>query len=94
MIKGFISKLLTSLRFRLLVLVMVACAPLVGFAIYSAWAGRRAELAAWQERSQRVEQLVKQEEEEVIGESRQLLLAIAESSAVRTSNRRGSIICE
>jgi PAS domain S-box-containing protein len=82
------SQLLSGLRFRLLLLVVLACAPLAGLTLHNASNERRQQVADWQQRSQETVQQAKREEQKVVGQTRQLLLALAESSAVRSGNRR------
>jgi signal transduction histidine kinase len=88
--KSLLTRVFLGLRFRLLLLVLLACAPLVVLALHSTWEDQRRELAEWQQRSLRLAQIAKQEEEDLVGETRQLLLAVAESSPVRSNNRRGA----
>ena len=71
----------------MLLLVLLACAPLVGLTLLNASLERRREVAAWRERSRQIVQLARREEEELVGQTRQLLLAVSESSAVRSTNR-------
>ena len=78
----------SGLRFRLLLLVMLACAPLAGLMLHNASAERRRQVADWEQRSQEIARRAAQEEGRVVGQTRQLLLAVAESSAVRSGNRR------
>jgi hypothetical protein len=79
----------SELRFRLLLLVVLTCAPLAGLTLHTAWEDRRRAVTDWARRSQELMQLASREEQELIGGTRQLLLAIAESSSVRLGNRRG-----
>lgn len=79
----------SGLRFRLLLLVVVTCAPLAGLTLHTAWDDRRRAEANWTHRAQKLTQLANRQEEQVIGETRQLLLAVAESAPVRSGNRRG-----
>lgn len=88
--KSLLTRIFLGLRFRLLLLVLLACAPLVVLAWHTTLEDRRRELANWQQRSARLAQIAKQEEEDLVGETRQLLLAVAESSPVRSNNRRGA----
>ena len=80
----------SGLRFRLLLLVLLTCAPLAGLTLHTAWEDRRRAVSGWEERSQQLMQIASREEDELIGGTRQLLLAIAESGPVRFGNRRGS----
>jgi signal transduction histidine kinase len=81
---GFMRQVLSSLRFRLLVLVVVACAPLVALMLHTAWEDRRRALAGWRQRAHSMMEINQREEQEVFGGTRQLLLAMAESSSVRS----------
>jgi len=76
------------LRLRLLLLVLLACAPLVGLTLHTASEERRRLVKKWNQRSQAMMELATREEGQVIGQTRQLLLALAESSPVRSGNRR------
>jgi PAS domain S-box-containing protein len=84
-----ISRLVSGLRLRLLLLVLLACAPLVGLTLHTASEERRRLVKEWNQRSQEMMELATREEGRVIGQTRQLLLVLAESSAVRSGNRRG-----
>ena len=81
-----ISRVFFGLRFRLLLLVLLACAPLVGLTLHSASKERRREMAAWRERSGQLAQIAHREEGELLGQTRQLLLAMSESSAVQSAS--------
>ena len=83
-----IRQLLSGLRLRLLLLVLLACAPLVGLTLYTASEERQRLVQEWNQRSQDMMELATREEGRVIGQTRQLLLALAESSQVRSGNRR------
>ncbi len=83
---GFIKQALSGLRFRLLVLVVVACAPLVALMVRTAWEDRQRALEGWQQRAHNMMQINRREEQELYGGTRQLLLAMAESSSVRSLN--------
>ena len=84
-----IRQLYSGLRLRLLLLVLLACAPLVGLTLHTASEERRRLVKEWNQRSQEMMELATREEGRVIGQTRQLLLALAESSQVRSGNRRG-----
>jgi hypothetical protein len=45
--KNLLTRIFLGLRFRLLLLVLLACAPLVALAWHSAWEDRRRQLADW-----------------------------------------------
>jgi len=74
-----------GLRFRLLLLVLLACAPLAGLTLSDASKERRREVVSWRERARRLTNTAHREEDELLGQTRQLLLAVAESSAVRAN---------
>jgi PAS domain S-box-containing protein len=86
--RKIISRLVSGLRLRLLLLVLLACAPLVGLTLHTASEERRQLAKEWNQRSQEMMELATREEGQVIGQTRQLLLALAESSPVRSGNRR------
>jgi signal transduction histidine kinase len=83
---AFIGQILTGLRFRLLLLVVLVCTPLLVLTLHTAWEARRDEVKRMRTRSQKMTQLAAREEEKLLGETRQLLLAVAESSPVRSDN--------
>lgn len=85
-----IRQLFSGLRFRLLLLVILTCAPLVALTVNTALEDRRRQMSNWLQRSQRLTELAVREEQELAGGTRQLLLALAEASAVRNGNRRAS----
>jgi len=86
--RKIIRQLFSGLRLRLLLLVLLACAPLVGLTLYTASEERQRLVQDWNQRSQDMMELATREEGRVIGQTRQLLLALAESSQVRSGNRR------
>ena len=86
--RTIISRLVSGLRLRLLLLVLLACAPLVGLTLHTASEERRRLVKEWNQRSQEMMELATREEGRVIGQTRQLLLVLAESSPVRSGNRR------
>jgi PAS domain S-box-containing protein len=77
-----------GLRFRLLLLVLLVCAPLIALTLHTASSERRRAVAAWNERAQRVSRQARQAEEDLLGQTRQLLLAVSESSSVQSGNRQ------
>ena len=87
--RKIISRLVSGLRLRLLLLVLLACAPLVGLTLHTASEERRRLVKDWNQRSQEMMELATREEGRVIGQTRQLLLVLAESSPVRSGSRRG-----
>jgi PAS domain S-box-containing protein len=86
--RKIISRLVSGLRLRLLLLVLLACAPLVGLTLHTASEERRRLVKDWNQQTQAMMELATREEGQVIGQTRQLLLALAESSPVRSGNRR------
>jgi PAS domain S-box-containing protein len=86
--RKIISRLVSGLRLRLLLLVLLACAPLVGLTLHTASEERRRLVQEWNQRSQEMMELATREEGQAIGQTRQLLLTLAESSPVRSGNRR------
>jgi len=82
-----LSQLFASLRLRLFLLVVLVCAPLAGVIVHSAWDGRRSLVADWARRSRQMMQLAAREEARLIGQAKQLLLALAESSQVRSGKQ-------
>jgi signal transduction histidine kinase len=79
-----ISRVFFGLRFRLLLLVLVACAPLVGLTLYDASKEQRRAVAAWSQQARQLARVAHHEEAELLCQTRQLLLAVSESSAVRS----------
>ena len=86
-----ISDALFGLRFRLLLLVLLACAPLVALTLHTASRERRRAVSQWSERAEKLNQLTQREEADLLGQTRQLLLAVSESSSMRSGNRK---ICQ
>jgi signal transduction histidine kinase len=85
---GVLKQVFSGLRFRLFILVVVACTPLVALILHTAGEDRRRAEANWQRRSRMTIEIARREEQEVISAARQLLLAISESAPVRTLNPR------
>jgi PAS domain S-box-containing protein len=88
--RKIIRQLFSGLQLRLLLLVLLACAPLVALTLHTASEDRQRLVQEWNQRSQEMTELAGREEGRVIGQTRQLLIALAESSAVRSGNRRDS----
>src|SRR5258708_14362726 len=82
-----VARVFAGLRFRLLVLVLLACAPLVTLIVHTAGEDRRRAITNWRQKTHELQQLAGRDEEEILGGTRQLLLAISESSYVRSFNR-------
>lgn len=86
-----LRQLFSGLQWRLLLLGLLAGAPLVGLMLHAASEDRRRLVADWNQRTQDLMQLASQEEAQLLGQTRQLLLALAESTQVRSGKRD---ICE
>lgn len=80
----FLPQLFSGLRLRLLLLVLLASAPPAALTIYTAWENRQQQKSDWRQDSLKLVQLTAREEDELIGGTRQLLRAIAESAQVRS----------
>jgi signal transduction histidine kinase len=85
---GFFARVFSGLRFRLLVLVILTCAPLVALMLHTSGEDRRRAKSSWIQRSQRLQQVAQKEEHQIIGSTRQLLLAFSESASVHSLNSR------
>jgi signal transduction histidine kinase len=81
------SHVLFGLRFRLLLLVLLVCAPLVVLTLHNASEERRRAVAAWRDRAQKMTRLAGREEADMAGQTRQMLLAVSEGSALRSGDR-------
>lgn len=79
-----------GLRLRLFVLTALACAPLVALMLHTAGEERRHQVGSWQNRAQKMRQIAQREEDKAVAATRQLLMALAESSAIQTHNRRST----
>jgi PAS domain S-box-containing protein len=82
-----ISDVLFGLRFRLLLLVLLVCAPLVALTLHAASKERRRAVAEWSKRAETMTRLAGREEADLLVQTRQLLLAVSKSSAMRSGNR-------
>src|SRR5437660_8185689 len=87
-ILGVLGHILFGLRFRLLLLVLAACAPLIVLTLRNASDDRRRQVANWRQRTQRMTHTAVLEEENIIGDTKQFLLALSESWEVRGGNAR------
>ncbi len=83
-----IARVLSGLRFRLLLLVLLACAPLVALMLHNAGEDRRRAVAGWRQQADDLQQIARQDEDDLVRSTHQLLLAISESSYVRSFNPR------
>lgn len=87
-VSSLMGSFFSHLRVRLVMLVVLVCAPLVVLTLLTAYQDRHRQLAGWQQRAHRMTQLAAREEEKMVGSTRQLLVALAESSPVRSLNAR------
>src|SRR5579862_6721003 len=85
---GILGRLFCGLRFRLLVLVVVTCAPLVALVLHTAGEDRRRAIANWRDKALLLQQSARHDEQQVIDSTRQLLLAFSESASVHSLNSR------
>src|SRR6516225_4624005 len=79
-----IRQVFSGLRFRLLLLVLLTCAPLVAFMFHTASEDRRRAMTDWQQRSKSIRKLAEDEEVRIYKATRQALRAISESSQIRS----------
>lgn len=82
------ARMVAGLRFRLLALVLLACAPLVVLMLHAAGEERRQAIANWRVQVQDLQELAARDENELVGNTRQLLLALSESAYVRSLEPR------
>ncbi|HVV71913.1 MAG TPA: hypothetical protein VHI52_10500, partial [Verrucomicrobiae bacterium] len=81
---GVLVQAFSGLRIRLLLLVLLVCAPLVVLILHSADEDRHRAMANWRQRSTEMLQIANSEEVEMVDATRQFLLALSESSALRS----------
>ncbi|MGH7970833.1 MAG: hypothetical protein ACREIC_19100, partial [Limisphaerales bacterium] len=81
---GVLARAFSGLRVRLLLLVLLVCAPLVILILHSADEDRHRAMANWRQRSVEMLQIAHSEELEMVDSARQFLLALSESSALRS----------
>ena len=79
------SQLFSGLRFRLLLLVVLASIPPVVLTLHIARQDRQRQTAALRQHSQDMVKLAARKEDEMIAGTRQLLRAVAESAQVRSA---------
>jgi PAS domain S-box-containing protein len=80
-----ISQFCSGLRFRLVLLVVLASVPPVALTLHIAQQDRQRQTVALRQRSQDMVKLAARKEDEMIAGTRQLLRAMAESSQVRAA---------
>lgn len=83
---NYVSSLLCGLRFRLLLLVAVVCAPLMGLTLHRAGEDRRRAVDGWKHRSQQLNQLASRQEEKLVDQARRLLSVMGQEDSVRTNS--------
>ncbi|PYJ06941.1 MAG: hypothetical protein DME25_05160 [Verrucomicrobia bacterium] len=83
-----IRQALFGLRSRLLLLIALACAPLLFWTLYTAWEERGRVLANWQARSRTLAERAARQEQRLIEDTHQMLqvLALAETFPLRAGN--------
>ena len=79
------NQFFSGLRFRLLLLVVIASIPPVVLTLHIARQDRQRHTAALRQRSQDLVKLASRKEDEMIAGTRQLLRAVAESAQVRSA---------
>ena len=79
------SQLFSGLRFRLVLLVVLASLPPVVLTLHIARQDRQRQTAALRQRSQDMVKLAARKEDEMIAGTRQLLRAVAESAQVQSA---------
>jgi PAS domain S-box-containing protein len=79
------SQLFSGLRFRLVLLVVLASLPPVALTLHIARQDRQRQTAALKQRSQDMVKLAARKEDEMIAGTRQLLRAVAESAQVQSA---------
>src|ERR1041385_3647685 len=88
-----VAYLFSGLRFRLLVLVILTCAPLVALTLHTAWEDRRRAMANWRQRSVTFVQHSgggsADQEQKLISDARSLLNALSTSKPVVSGNIEG-----
>jgi signal transduction histidine kinase len=87
------GQVFSGLRFRLLLMVVLACAPLVILIVHASGADRRRATDGWRARSQRVLKGTLHQQEETIDKVEQLLLALSEASDIRALEPAGCKKC-
>jgi signal transduction histidine kinase len=78
----------SSLRVRLLLLVMLAMVPSLGMIVYTAWEQRRLSTVKVQEDALRLARLIASEKKQSIEGGRQLLISLAQLPEVRRHDSR------
>ena len=85
---SLVRQIFSGLRFRLLLLVVITCVPLIVLMLHTAGDERRREVTNWEHRAEKLMELAEREETGILDSTKQLLMAVAESSAVSSGNQR------
>ncbi len=80
-------RIVCGLRVRLLLLVLLTCAPLVVLMLHNAGEGRRRAIANWQRRPERIAETVRRGETNLLLRIRPLLVGISEVPRFRALNQ-------
>jgi signal transduction histidine kinase len=83
---NYVGEKFSGLRFRLLLLVVLACAPLIALTLHTAWDDRRRALGSWRQKAQDLQQASARDEESALNKTRTLLLSMAQLPAVRAGD--------
>jgi hypothetical protein len=75
--------LFSGLRFRLLLLVVLACAPLIALTANTSLEDRRKARMTFRNRAARLAQMAQRDQERVLASTRQMLTGIANSTPVQ-----------
>src|SRR5436190_823710 len=84
----FIHQAIFGLRLRLLLLIALACAPLVGWTLNTAWDERRRQVANLQQRSRTLAEQAATQEQKVLEDTRQMLLVLSKTAQPRIATRQ------
>lgn len=84
-LKAIISQICAGLRFRLLLLVIVVCGPLGAVMLRSTWEQRRLQVTHFRDLANHCAESALREQNKLVGNARQLLLALAESGPARSN---------
>ncbi len=81
---GLVARFFCGLRFRLLLLILLVCLPLAALALYRSAEEKSRQALNWQLRAERAAQAATREEMDALDSAKQLFLAVARSSAVKS----------
>src|SRR4030095_8736890 len=85
---NLLSYMFRGLRSRLLLLVVLACLPLVILTLNTALDESRRARQTWNDEAERLARFAEREELSIVSSTRQFLAALAESTPVRTRTDR------